>query len=316
MCITVWVARVSAEKQFQAVEGLDILHCEEAIRYSFENHNVEILCTILVKVRTPDAHLHLVHRKWVEIEDATETVLNPASDFEQVLSEISPARAKSGESDLKNIVWVPPLSPCSTVLEYLNEGSILAQCPGTLEVNTDIGGNLRKTLQERMLTPYTSVSFGPWVPSDIPYLWRARIRITDPTFSHLIRYVNHTGVQYMYGIEGPEIVWKDIEQLDFRGMSQEDLAPFTEMYHLVAEGKHILPTRSYSVLTFDDARDPTGYNRAYAWTERVIVDQVTSASHGRQFRVNGWHSTSPRFVLLRVAFAETMKTVGSTALSE
>jgi hypothetical protein len=306
MCLTAWAeqqAPAAPGKDVESHKTLRIHHFEEAICYGYNAHEVEILATLLLSVQAPNSSLHLVHRKWVEMQDATHSILNPISNFEKALSQVSPARAEdTGKAACA--YWQPPVG-CSLKLENSDsDGRVRAEIPGVLTVSSDVREGYPASTESKARVPFTSCSVGPLSPTELPYLLRVRIRIVEPTFSNLIRSMNQYGVQYHYGIEGPAIVLKDIEQIDMRGKPPSELTSYREIYRALSSPKLVVPISSYTVLTLDDARATVEYNRTYVWTERIFTDQPRTVDTDSAFRVNGWHSTSPQFILQRVAFAE------------
>lgn len=305
MCVTAWSSLESPEGQRPLQNGIEIIHFEEAIAPGTDCHQIDILATVLVRVKTPQAFLHLVHRRCVEIEIATDSVLHPEDNFARALSVISPLASVPGDASKKYFDWSPPVAATGDLPPEINVAPVRALLVHNLKVTPDIGGVRGRNPEEISETPYTSVSFGPLPSTEDLCLLRARLHVADPGFTQLIRQVNAYGVQYHHDMQGPETVWRDIEQLDLRSLRPEAGAPFLSRYRWIAENNCRLQIPSYSILTFDVAQADTGYNRAYAWTERTISDELPTVGGKRsEYRVNGWHSTNPRFVIQRVVFAD------------
>ena len=230
MCVTAWGSVDTPEGPCPLQDGIEIVHFEEAMFCGTDCHEIEILASVLVRVTVPRAFIHLVHRRWVTMKDATESILDPVRLFDHTLSAVSPAALVSQPDPRILVEWSPPLGTTDDLPGVLKVRPIKVQLAEQLTVLDDMPMEGRQKPQDREHIPYTSVSFGPFFASESLSLWRARIRVTDPSFSQLIRQVNAYGVQYHHGIEGPKIVWRDIEQLDIDRSENGVVSPFIQKY--------------------------------------------------------------------------------------
>lgn len=151
--------------------------------------------------------------------------------------------------------------------------------------------------------PFTSICYGPLKRGKLPYLLGLSIAITSTAFRRLITELPNHVTRFVYGIEGPEIVVRDIEPMDLTGLDEAARGSYA-----AALSRGIIPLRvpvhSYDVVTCDEPGEMTDYVRLLVNASRCEANRRLVVG-GKEYVVNAWHSDRMDFLIQKTSFCIT-----------
>lgn len=288
MCVAAWAeSSKNGANSFQHVSGVGVRHVSEVLTYDFIAKTVHIRLLVLPHVQTSEpVYVHFIHRRGVSITDDTGTLVQPHGPNELI--------------EALNLVRIGEETPEGTLANVrLEDGKeIEALVPRTSSFSLDeyFGGSPDR----RADVPFTSARFGPLVARSIPYLMGLSLTIEGETFDRLIAVLRNQIARYIYSIEGPKIIARDIEPLDLRGAPDDIREPYEKV---LANGVHGcgINIEGYDILTCDMPKERSHYVRLVSKLEPCRIENPLSMG-GREYLVNSWHSSGTDFLIQRVSF--------------
>lgn len=288
MCIAVWAENSEGgTNSYGKAEDVRVDHITELLTYDFATPRVNIGLILAVSVESlVPVYLHALHRHFVRLDNTTGQLLNP----EGLLGAVA--------HELMLIQLQPECGGDAVALRVLNGRLIRGKLPsGESPGYYGIDEYVEHADRHAADIPFTSACFGPLEPRTEPYLFGLSATIDGCAFQRLISEIRNGRRRYLYSIEGPAVVARDIEPLDLLGMPQDILGAYQEANDKGVVGCAV-PVGSYDVITCDRTSDVTNYLRLFtraAWYEA-----------NRQFRfgeeqyvINAWHSDKTDFLILK-----------------
>lgn len=288
MCIAVWAENASAKPNtYNKAEGVRVDHITELLTYDFAVPRVNIELILAVSVNSPSpVYLHALHRRLIRLDDATSQLLAPTGLLGEVARRLMVIGSQQdGDGD-------------AVSLRVLNGNVIRGQLPCGDQASyyapdqyiEDIGPHAKDI-------PFTSARFGPLAPCAEPYLLGLSAMIDGCAFERLISEIHDHRRRYLYSIEGPSVVARDIEPLDLLGMPPALLSPYQKANREGIEGCAV-PVSGYDVITCDRTSDVTNYLRLYTRTAWHVANQQFRYDE-EEYLINAWHSDKTDFLILK-----------------
>ena len=291
MCVAAWAEMASAgPNKFQRVGGVSIQHVTELLRYDFKAKTVHI--RLALAARTTSEHpvyLHCVHRRHVAIGNGTGGESGAGDLLGSVADSLGMVKAE-GEVPEGHLVKV-----------RVQDGTeFRAFAPRRSLVPFSVDEYCRRAPEQLAVIPFTSVCFGPLRCRSDPYLLELSLTIAGAAFDRLIAVIPNGVPRFVYSIEGPAIVGRDIEPLDLYGVCDEIRLPYARVLCDGINGLKV-PIESYDVITCDGPSEMTNYVRLLEKVKECRSAEGLIVG-GTRFLISAWHSDRSDFLIQRVSY--------------
>jgi hypothetical protein len=293
MCIVAWAesAATNPNSYVAPTASVTIRHVTEVLTYDFASKtvNIDLLLLPFVSGIQP-VYIHCIHRRAVRAINSTSLLVDGISSVAQLLVALRLLRPESSSAlgtlvsvraeDGTELQGIIPTHAGFALDEYCNVNSAVA---------ADI--------------PFTSIRFGPLSPSPTPHVLGLSLMISGDTFDRLIAVLPNHVQRYIYGMEGPQIICRDIEPLDLHGAAPDIRACYNGVLKSGIQ-KNSVQIESYDVLTCDAPAECSHYVRLVNNLRQYRIEQAV-AFRGREYLLNSWHSNETDFLIQRVSFSAT-----------
>lgn len=289
MCIAAWAESAGRDpSNYVPARGVEISHITELLNHEPSDKRVNIRVFVAVTVSSIDpVFLHFVHRRYVAMKNVTALVHGQSDSTYQVAE---------GLGLIESPTEGPSNAARPVLFRKVNGETLDTIADSSVSFHIDKYMNLEE--EHWPAVPFTSVCYGPLVQRDQPYLLSLEIAITGCSYERLIAVSTNGWKTYVYAIEGPSVVNRDIRSLDLTtapaSISSAYERPFVEGISALR-----LPVQSYDVVTFEDREKRMSvryFERFSANIRRECVGRRIRVAQS-EFSINSWHADEDDFLI-------------------